>query len=447
MDNNFESCSIAAVQDAAASEGRCNNDAAQQQSSATASKHENAVLLRSLRGIVVPIVTPLLLTTTSGTNTTSSSSSSSMSIDVDGTKKLVEHVLKGGVASIFVLGSSGECPSLSRKLRHEFVELVCRTVRGRGVPVLAGVIGTCLEEIVQDAVEYRKSGVSALVLTPPFYYHVSQEAIFHWCQQVVEQVQPPMPVILYNMPDFTKAKFEIETVEKLLEQYGLGGPNSSSTIIGIKDSSGDLDYFRQLCDLKKRRLTMTNTKKRRLHDNDDDEVPGGDGGAPVDEKDDENGDFFAVLMGPEYRTVEAMEMGADGIVPGGANVLPNLFVDLHRACYQMRCNNNNSERGSGNDDSTRIATKNKVSALSECVKQFQAIYDVPAASWFVALKMACQVRGLISTSIAAPPFFFPAAGGGDDRSGDGADAATAAAKESIRKIFDDVAAAAVASST
>ena len=47
----------------------------------------------------------------------------------------------------------------------------------------------------------------------------------------------PLPFFLYNMPSHTKVAFEPETVRRLADL-----PN----VHGLKDSSGDLDYFRQV---------------------------------------------------------------------------------------------------------------------------------------------------------------------------------------------------------
>jgi 4-hydroxy-tetrahydrodipicolinate synthase len=80
--------------------------------------------------------------------------------------------------------------------------------------------------------------------------------------------------------------FELDTVRELIHL-----PNLS----GMKDSSGDMDYFRELG-----RLT------RDLAD-------------------------FALMIGPEAHLVEAIACGADGGVTGGANLAPRLFVDLFEA--------------------------------------------------------------------------------------------------------------------
>ena len=79
-------------------------------------------------GIVPPLVTPLLAADT---------------LDVDGLERLVEYVVGGGVHGLFVLGTTGEGPSLSHSLQKELVDRVVRLVAGR-VPVLVGISDAAL---------------------------------------------------------------------------------------------------------------------------------------------------------------------------------------------------------------------------------------------------------------------------------------------------------------
>lgn len=304
---------------------------------------------KSLQGIVPPLITPLLV-----------QPDNQVSIDVDGTRKLVEHLIEGGVSALFVFGSTGEGPSLQQGLRHEFVHLVCRLVQNR-LPVFAGIIGTCLEEMKQDAAVYQQAGVAALVLTAPFYFSVTQTELIHWCWQVYEQicVVSNMPLVLYNMPGLTKVWFDIDTVETLLTRDASANPGNPR-ILGIKDSSADLEYFGKL---------LTVVKKKFPH--------------------------LAVLMGPEHLTVQAMKMGADGIVPGGANVFAPWFVALHEACVQWRDDFQNVT-----EEKTRL--EHRVTELSRPIDKSQAIYS-QGVNWIVATKIACELEGLCSSCLA-PPF-------------------------------------------
>src|SRR5262249_56813177 len=88
-------------------------------------------------------------------------------LDVAGLERLIEHVLAGGVAGLFVLGTTGEAASLGYRLRYELVNRVCKQVAGRA-PVLVGVTDTAFVESVRLAPHATHAGAQALVLPPPY---------------------------------------------------------------------------------------------------------------------------------------------------------------------------------------------------------------------------------------------------------------------------------------
>jgi len=216
----------------------------------------------TLKGIIVPLITPL---------------SDRDTLDQDGLARLVEHVISGGVHGIFILGTSGELPHLSYRLRRELITRVCALVKNR-VPVLVGISDTAFIETVNLARHAADAGADALVLTTPYYFPAGQTELTDYLHHLLPEL--PLPVMLYNMPALTKIWFETDTLKALTDQ---------EKIIGLKDSSGDLDYLADALTLKKERPDWT---------------------------------FF---VGPEALLLDALALGADGGVTGGANVLPALF--------------------------------------------------------------------------------------------------------------------------
>jgi len=224
-----------------------------------------------LTGIVPPLVTPLR---------------DRDELDVPGLEKLVEHVLSGGVAGLFILGTTGEGPSLSYRLRGELVARVCRQVSGR-VPVLVGITDTAFAESVNLARTAEKCGADAVVVAPPYYMPEGQPELQEWLDHLVPEL--PLPLFLYNMPPLTKVPYEIETVRHALDH---------PKIIGFKDSSGDLNYFGNIAALLKSRPD------------------------------------WSLLIGPEEKLLDALRLGGHGGVSGGANLFPKIYVQLcqaHRA--------------------------------------------------------------------------------------------------------------------
>ena len=224
-----------------------------------------------LTGIVPPMITPLR---------------DRDQLDVAGLETLIEHVLAGGVSGMFILCTTGEGPGLSYRLRRELIERVCKQIRQR-VPVLVGITDTAFVESVTVARAAADCGADAVVLAPPYYLPEAQPELQEYLDHLVPEL--PLPLFLYNMPALTKVHFELETIRRAMDQ---------PRIIGFKDSSGDLTYFGQAVELIKQRPD------------------------------------WSVLIGPEERLFDALQLGGNGGVSGGANLFPRLYakvVEAHRA--------------------------------------------------------------------------------------------------------------------
>ncbi|MBR9802550.1 dihydrodipicolinate synthase family protein [bacterium] len=284
--------------------------------------------LLKLSGIVPPLLTPI---------------SARDTLDKDGLQRLLEHVIQGGVSGVFILGTTGEAPSLSYRLRREMISETIRLVNGR-VPVLVGVTDTAFVESVELAKHAADCGADAAVLTTPYYFPAGQTELTAYVQNIAPLI--PLPLMLYNMPGLTKIWYEIETLRTL---------TAIDSIIGVKDSSGDLDYFAQVCQLKQERPD------------------------------------WSILIGPEAKLVEAHAAGGDGGVCGGANVAPQFFVDCYRGLVEY--------------DEARV-NRNQ-----QQIDRFQDIYEIGkyASRHIKATKSAASLLGLCSDLPADPfhPFYEP----------------------------------------
>jgi 4-hydroxy-tetrahydrodipicolinate synthase len=225
-------------------------------------------LPRPIRGVIPPVLTPLADRDT---------------LDQPAFECLLEHLIAGGVSALFILGSTGEAPGLSYRLRREVADRACAVAAGR-IPIFVGITDTAFVESVSAAEYAAKAGASGLVLCAPFYYMLSQQAFRGYLERLAPLL--PLPLYLYNMPSYTKFVIAPETVE-----FAAGIPN----IYGIKDSSGDPAYFRACLEAAACRPD------------------------------------FAVLGGVEEILAELVGQGAHGGVCGGANLFPRLYVELYEA--------------------------------------------------------------------------------------------------------------------
>lgn len=227
--------------------------------------------MTSFSGVIPPVVTPMLTPD---------------QLDGSAVNRIVEHLISGGVSGIFILGTTGEGPSLTQRMRYEMLELTCAAVAGR-VPVFVGVTDTSLAESIALAERAASCQATAIVAAAPFYFDVPQAALEAWFDALA--TASPLPLMLYNMPSCVGVVLSHAIVENLSHH-----PN----IIGIKDSGGDMAYFGVLCERYRHR------------------------------------EDFVVFIGPEERLADAVALGAAGGVCGGGNLLPHLYTSFYRAAVR-----------------------------------------------------------------------------------------------------------------
>ena len=222
-----------------------------------------------LSGLIPPMVTPL---------------DAKRRLDKKGTKNMVNHLLKGGVDGIFLLGTTGEGPHLSYAIREELVKTVCRLVKGR-VPVLVGITETDMDDAVAFAAKCKSYGAAAVVAAPPYYFKLTQAECVAWFTEMADRL--PLPLVVYDMPAHADTVIEPATIAKLAAH-----PN----IVAMKDSSSIIALFNKF------RIALE----------------------PFADK-------FSLFMGPDEAMGEAVLLGADGGVCTGANLWPAQFKAMYLA--------------------------------------------------------------------------------------------------------------------
>ena len=230
-------------------------------------------LQRPLRGIIPPIATPL---------------NSDRGLDLEGLARLVNHLRTGGVHGLFILGTTGEGPSLSQELQREMIIATCKLVKG-AIPVLVGITGTSPADSISLAGVAREAGASALVAAPPFYFNSDQREVVAWFEYLADHVD--LPIFLYNIPSLVKTSLEPDTIRKLA---------GHEKVIGLKDSSGNGGYFSTVLSAM------------------------------------QSDESFSLFVGPDEMLAPLLLTGAHGGVSAGANMFPRLYVDLYDAAVARK---------------------------------------------------------------------------------------------------------------
>jgi 4-hydroxy-tetrahydrodipicolinate synthase len=204
-------------------------------------------------------------------------------LDREGLERLIEHLIKGGVHGIFILGTTGEAPNLPYSVRAELIERTCKLVGSR-VPIIVGITDTSYQDALHMAAKSYECGALAVVAAPPYYFQVGQADLLHYFKRMASD--SPLPLFLYNAPLNTRLWIDVPTAIEAAAE-----PN----IVGLKDSGLNMGYFHAVREGVRSRPD------------------------------------FSLLVGPDDLLAEAVLLGAHGGMAGGSNVNPRLFVDLYEA--------------------------------------------------------------------------------------------------------------------
>ena len=182
-----------------------------------------------LRGSMVALVTPF---TQDG-------------IDVAALKRLVEFHVADGTSAVVPCGTTGESATLSFDEHEQVIEVVIQAARGR-IPVIAGTGSNNTAEAVRLTKHAKKAGADAALLISPYYNKPTQRGLYLHFKAVADAVD--LPLLPYNIASRTAVNIEPDTLAKLAADC----PN----IIGVKESSGNLEQMSRMLQLTSRRITL-----------------------------------------------------------------------------------------------------------------------------------------------------------------------------------------------
>lgn len=266
----------------------------------------------SLRGITCPMVTPF----------------DDGSIDEAALIDVLGHLQDGGIDAVFPCGTTGEYPSLTADEHRRVVETIADDA---DVPVIAGAGATSVGETVAAIERAADAGADVAAIVAPYFTTANApEGNRRFFEAVL--AESSLPVLLYNIPQCTGQRIEPDTVAAVAKRDG---------VVGIKDSSGDLEYFCSVLE-----------------------------GTPDD---------FLCLQGYDALLVPALRMGADG----GINALSNVVPEVLREAFER-----------AEDDRGRQLQRDAIAPLFEAC----TTYDFAPAT-----KTALAERNVVPSDEVRPP--------------------------------------------
>ena len=222
--------------------------------------------LEDLKGVIPPIVTPV---------------DENENVDVDGLKRVIDHVLDGGVHGIFVMGSNGEFYAFDYENQKIAVETAVKHVNGK-VPVYAGTSAITTKECIKLVKMAEEAGADAVTMLPPMFINPNEEQMYEYFKTIAEATK--LPVLLYNNPGKTTNDISVKLLKKLAQ---------IDNIVGIKNTTMNFAQTIQYIHATK---DIAN---------------------------------FKVLGGIDYYVNGTLAHGGAGVVAGTANVAPKLVVEIY----------------------------------------------------------------------------------------------------------------------
>ena len=271
----------------------------------------------NLNGLLLPITTPF---------------TADEAIDLAGLTANIKKWTEAGVDGFVLLGSTGERVNLDES---EYVQVI-EALRAAVPKTLTFIVGAGQQSTRGTVNEIKRAAAAGaeavLVITPSFYKSaITQKALVKHYRALADA--STVPVILYSMPDLTGIRIEPETAARLSEH-----PN----IIGMKDSSNDIEKFGETVNLA--------------------------------------GKNFAMMIGNGTVFSEALRAGARGGILAVGCAVPDLCLEIYRA-FQS-------------DDVARAsALQEKLTPLARAVTK---TYGVGG------LKTAMEMAGYVGGSVRAP---------------------------------------------
>jgi len=205
------------------------------------------------------------------------------SVDYNGLKNLINHLIDGGIDYLVSLGTTGETATMTKDEKKK-VWAYTAEINNNRLPLVAGIGGNNTLAVAQDIKAFDATGYSAILSVSPYYNKPTQEGIYQHYKYLAEV--SPLDLILYNVPGRTMSNMTPETTCRLAHDF--------KNIIATKEASGSFDQFNQI-----------------MRDKPED---------------------FLLISGDDPITLPMIALGASGIISVIANAIPKQFSDMVRQC-------------------------------------------------------------------------------------------------------------------
>ncbi len=206
-------------------------------------------------------------------------------VDYQGLKRLINHLVDGGIDYLVSLGTTGETATLSKDEKKKVWDFTAEINDGR-LPLVAGIGGNDTAVIGEAIKTFENNQYSAILSVSPYYSKPTQEGIYQHYKYLSELSE--LPIILYNVPGRTGSNMSAETTCRLAHNF--------KNVIATKEASGSFEQFNQIMRDK-----------------------------PAD---------FLLISGDDPIALPMIALGAVGVISVIGNALPQQLSTLIKQCLQ-----------------------------------------------------------------------------------------------------------------
>ena len=194
-------------------------------------------------------------------------------IDFDALENLIDGQIDADIDALVVLGTTGEPESISEAERSAIIE--CALARcARRVPMIVGTGANDTRTAIRRAVEAQMLGADALLVVTPYYNRASNQGLIEHYTAIADRVE--IPIIMYNVPSRTGVNLEPRVVPELAKH---------PMLCALKDACTDAAHMTDMARLC--------------------------------------GDGIAIYSGSDECVLQALALGAHGLISVAANVIPS----------------------------------------------------------------------------------------------------------------------------
>ncbi len=208
----------------------------------------------------------------------------SQSLDIDGLRNCIEHVIRGGVHGLLACGSTGESATMTHAEHIRVIEETVSAASNR-IPAIAGTGSNNTEEALLMTRAAKMSGADGVLLISPYYNKPNRSGLLKHYRKVADI---GLPVIVYNIPGRTGQNLPADLIIEMVETI----PN----LVAIKEASGNLDQMMAI-------IQGTQDLDR--------EYP------------------FILTSGDDSLTLPVLSVGGHGCISVTANIEPKRMVEMY----------------------------------------------------------------------------------------------------------------------